>query len=129
VADAEPVVLDASAVLAFARNEPGADRVQQTLGTAVISAVNVAECLAVLSRFTTTHAAARALSRLGLTVISCDWETAVAAAELHAAVRERGLTLADCVCLATARRLGRRALTAERAWAGLEVSVPVEVLQ
>lgn len=96
---------------------------------AAISALSVAECIAVLSRFTGARTAALCISRLGLSVISCDWETAIGAAELHAATRDMGLSLADCVCLATARRLGITALTANRAWADLDVGVAIEILR
>jgi PIN domain nuclease of toxin-antitoxin system len=54
---AEQVILDASALLAFARNEPGADRVRRSLASASMSAVTVAECVAVLSRFTSVAVA------------------------------------------------------------------------
>ena len=128
MAEAEQVLLDASALLAFARNEPGADRVRRSLASASISAVSIAECLAVFSRFTTAAVAAQLLSRLGLNVIACDWQTSVMAAEIHASARVRGLTLTDCICLATARRLGLAALTANPDWRGLHVDVPIEVL-
>jgi ribonuclease VapC len=122
------MLLDASALLAFARNEPGADRVRRSLASASISAVSVAECLAVLSRFTTAAVAAQVVSRLGLNVIACDWQTSVLAAEIHASARECGLTLTDCICLATARRLGVGALTANPDWRALNVDVSIEVL-
>ena len=128
MAEAERVLLDSSALLALARNGPGADRVRWSLASASISAVSVAECLAVFSRFTTAAIAAQVLSRLGLNVIACDWQTSALAAEIHASARERGLTLTDCICLATARRLGVRALTANPDWEGLNVDVPIEVL-
>ena len=128
MAEAEQVLLDASALLALARNEPGADRVRRSLASASISAVSIAECLAVFSRFTTAAVAAQLLSRLGLNVIACDWQTSVMAAEIHASTRVRGLTLTDCICLATARRLGLAALTANPDWRGQNVDVPIEVL-
>ena len=124
----DQILLDASALLAFARNERGSDRVRRSLATASISAVSVAECLAVLSQFTTATVAAQVLSRLGLNVIACDWQTSVMAADIHATARDHGLTLTDCICLATARRLGIAALTANAEWAELDVDVSVQVL-
>ena len=128
MAEAERVLLDASALLAFAADDPGAERVGRALPIAAISAVNAAECIAVLSRFMAPPVAALALARLGLNVISFDWETAVAAAELHRATRRQGLSLTDCVCLATALRLGIPVVTADSAWNGLNVGVTVEML-
>jgi PIN domain nuclease of toxin-antitoxin system len=93
-----------------------------------MSAVTVAECVAVLSRFTSVAVATQFLSRLGLNVIACDWQTSVLAAELHASAKDRGLTLTDCICLATARRLGLGALTANPDWGALNLDVSVEVL-
>ena len=126
--EGELVLLDASALLALAREETGADRVRRSLPSASINAVNVAECLAVLSRYAPTHAAAQAVARLGLNVISCDWQTSTLAADFHASMRDRGLTLSECIGLATARRLGATLLTANRALAGLDVGVAIEVL-
>ena len=126
---AERVVLDASALLAFARGEPGAERVGNMLHLAAISAVNAAECIAVLARFMTSRAAEQSVARLGLEVVACDWDVAILAADIHAATRDRGLSLADCVCLATARRLGVPVVTADGAWEGVEVGVEIELLR
>lgn len=123
------VVLDASAVLAFARGEPGADRVGRVLHTAAINAVNAAECIAVLARFMSSGEAMTRLSRLGLEIVSCDWDIASAAADIHAATRKRGLSLGDCICLATARGLGVPAITADGSWRALDVGVTIEMLR
>ena len=39
------------------------------------------------------------------------------------------LSFGDRACLALARRLGLPALTAERAWAELDLGIPVEVFR
>ncbi len=122
------IVLDASALLAYARGEPRADRVGRVLGSAAISSVNASEVIAVLARFTSGHAAARCVSRLGLSVVACDWNMAVTTAEVHEATRARGLSLSACACLATALRLGVPAVTADETWRGLDVGVEIQVL-
>jgi PIN domain nuclease of toxin-antitoxin system len=43
--------------------------------------------------------------------------------------RGRGLSLADRACLALARVLDRPAITADRAWAGLEVGVEIRTIR
>jgi PIN domain nuclease of toxin-antitoxin system len=50
-------------------------------------------------------------------------------ARLRALTRAYGLSFGDRACLALARRLGLPALTAERAWAELDLGIPVEVLR
>jgi ribonuclease VapC len=99
------------------------------LHAAAINAVNAAECVAVLARFTSAREAAASLARLGLEVIVCDWDLAIAAADIHAATRDRGLSLGDCICLATARSLGVSAITADGGWRALGVGVAIEILR
>ena len=129
VASDDLVVLDASAVLAFARAEPGAERVRSVLHSAAINAVNAAECLTVLARFTSSREVVTRLARLGLRVIACDWDVARSAAEIHSGTRDRGLSLGDCICLATARHLNAPAITADRGWRTLDVGVRIEMLR
>ena len=127
---AEPVVLDASAVLALLRDEPGAARVAALLPTAAISAVNLAEVLIVLERRGVPPAdARRAVDALALDVLPVDDATAHAAAGVAAANLRRGLSLGDCFCLATAHLTGRAAVTADRKWAPLKAGAKVEVVR
>ena len=50
-------------------------------------------------------------------------------ARLRVLTRSAGLSLGDRACLALAQRLGLEAVTAERAWAGLELGVTVRVIR
>lgn len=74
-------VLDASALLALVRAEPGAKRVRAVLARAVISAVNLAEVVGRLAEHG-GHAGEirRGLGRLRLTVVPVDEELGYAAA-------------------------------------------------
>jgi ribonuclease VapC len=129
-------VLDAPALLAFLREEPGADAVEGALEAgAAISAVNWAE---VLSRTAEVgeepDALAERLQREGslgdaLQVVSLDAADGPEIARLRLTTRERGLSLADRACLALAQRLALPALTTDRAWAGLELAVTVELVR
>lgn len=124
------IVLDASALLALLRDEPGAARVAEAIGEARISSVNYAE---VVSHF--IHAGMPAdqidamLKPLPMTVVAADQALAVIAGRLRAATAEAGLSLGDRFCLALARRDGLPALTADKQWriiadpAGVDVSV------
>ncbi len=51
------------------------------------------------------------------------------AAELRLTTREYGLSLGDRICLATAEALSATAVTADRAWANVEVRVPIVLVR
>ena len=124
------VLVDASAVLALLRDEPGTARLAELLPTAAISAVNLAEVLNVLERSGMAAAEARrAVSALALDVLPADAATAYAAPGVAAANPRRGLSLGDCFCLATAQLTGRPAVTADRTWATLKTGAKVVVIR
>ena len=129
MARSDAVVLDASAVIALTQREPGAEIVEAAVSSAMMNAVNAAECVLVLGRTRSTAWAASAVASLGIEIVPCDWAIAVAAADIHAATRARGLSLGDCICLATARNANMPVLTADHAWHGLDVGVTIEILR
>jgi PIN domain nuclease of toxin-antitoxin system len=129
-------VLDASALLALLKGEPGAERVAEALEQgAYLSAVNLAEVLSKLADWGEDPAEAQArMAQVGLLgaaveVLPFTGEDALEVARLRALTRAYGLSFGARACLALARRLGLPALTAERAWAELDLGVPVEVLR
>jgi ribonuclease VapC len=119
------LVLDASALLAYLREEPGADVVVEAIaGGVVISTVNLAE---VFSRSADRGAdpakLAAKLTQSGLldgaiTVEPFTATDAIDVARLRPLTRDAGLSLGDRACLALARRLGAPVLTADTAWQG-----------
>jgi PIN domain nuclease of toxin-antitoxin system len=123
-------VLDASAVLALLNDEAGAEQVAGRLGEALISAVNWSEVTdRTLSIGLGVGGLREDLEDLGLRVAGFDAVHAELAAVLHEPTREAGLSLADRVCLALADDLGAPAVTADRAWAGLDVGVEIELIR
>jgi PIN domain nuclease of toxin-antitoxin system len=123
-------VLDASAVLAWLRREPGSEVVTPLLGTGVMSAANWSETWQKLAQHgVDADRATRRLGTLGLRVEPLTAEDAVQAARLWPAGRTAGLSLGDRCCLALAHRLAAPAVTADAAWARLELGVPVEVIR
>ncbi len=50
-------------------------------------------------------------------------------AKLYPQTRNRGLSLADRACLALALDKGWPVMTADRAWAGLDIDVEVEMIR
>jgi len=109
--------MDASAVLALVRDEPGADKVTPHVGRAAISAVNLQEVIKELMLSGLNAATVREiLDELRLDVRSHDVQAAYAAAELHTHTKEFGRGFGDRSCLALAIQLGVPALTADREW-------------
>ncbi len=123
-------VLDASAVLALLRDEPGAERVAAALGVAAISAVNLQEVWKELAASGVPPAIAREIvDELRLEAHAHDAEAAFAAAMLHGATRVAGSGLGDRSCMALAIT-GRPALTADRAWGRVEAAgLTVELIR
>ena len=129
-------VLDASALLAFLRNEPGAAIVEQALQAgAAICAVNWAEVLTKLADLGEDPVVIRQrLSDQGLlggdlVVIPAGEELAVEIALLRPATRISGLSLADRACLSLARLMSLPVLTTEHTWASLKTGVEVRQIR
>ena len=131
-----PTVLDASALLAYLHEEPGADVVADAIadGT-VIGTVNLAEALSSIARLGLDPAQlADDFRRDGLLhgaieVEPLTHEDAVEIGRLRPLTFRTGLSLGDRACLALARRLGATALIADRAWEGVTVGVELRQIR
>lgn len=125
-------VLDASAFMAYLRDEPGADDVADAIADgAAISTANLAEVLSrAADRGADPQRLARQLTERGLLDGAIAVEPLVAAdtveiARLRPLTREHGLSLGDRACLALAKRLDLPAVTADTAWSRLDLRVAV----
>jgi ribonuclease VapC len=125
-------VLDASAFLAYLRDEPGAGNVADAIADgAAISTANLAEVLSrAADRGADPQRLARQLTERGLLAGAIEVEPLVAAdtveiARLRPLTREHGLSLGDRACLALAKRLDLPAVTADTAWSRLDLRVEV----
>ena len=123
-------VLDASALIAAILREPGAEIVRSVLVRSVMSSVNMVE---VGSRLIdigyNPEAALRHLDALGVNVVPFDEALAAVAARLRADTRAAGLSLGDRACLALAVREKAVALTADRAWARIDVGCEIKLIR
>ena len=123
-------MLDASAVLALLFDEPGADEVENAIGRAVIATVNWSEvCQWLIERGGDSGVARDHLIDAGLAFEGVTVADAETAAAFRRTTRSAGLSLGDRCCLAVAVRLGRPALTADRAWAAVEAGVAVRLIR
>ena len=119
-------VLDASAVLALLLGEPGGEAVRHHMTDGRISAVNYSEVLARAAALCgSPDEARRQVNRHHLTVVPFDTAQAAVVASLLPATRTFGLSLADRACLALGISLGVVVVTADRAWAALDVGVRI----
>lgn len=124
------VVLDSSAVLAAINGEAGAERVEDALPGGAISAANFSEVLSKLvDKGHDDGEAVAALDALPLTVLPVDAAQARRAGLLRRQTRRLGLSLGDRVCLALAVELRLPVVTADRAWAQLDLGVEVAVVR
>jgi ribonuclease VapC len=124
------IVADASAILAALKNEPFTAVAPERVVGASISAVNLSEVLAKLAADGLTEAQAdTAVTPLDLRVFPFDRAQAVVAARLWSQTRGAGLSLGDRTCLALGLTLGRPVLTADRAWANLDIGAEVILIR
>lgn len=122
-------VLDASALLAYLRREPGWEQVLEAFtGTTTMTTVNFGEVAGWLMRNGADAATVRAL-RTGLVfpLTPIDDDLAIRAALLEPLTHLKGLGIGDRLCLALAARSGAVALTVDAAWQEIAGVAGVEV--
>jgi ribonuclease VapC len=128
-------VIDASALLALIKEEPGADRVEEAVTHgAFISAVNWAEVLARLVAGGRDPHEVTAMALPGgpatlLQLVPFDDEHARESARLARFTQSLGLSLADRAALALAKIHRLPVLTTDRAWKSLRLPIRIEVIR
>ena len=124
------IVLDASAVLAWIKDEPGHQQVEDVLPEALISAVNLSEVMAKLvERGIPEPQAISTLEELNLEVVPFDTHLALRTGALRSLTKPLGLSLGDRACIALGMHLALPVMTAERNWQSLSLPIPIQVIR
>jgi ribonuclease VapC len=122
------VVLDASALLAWLKREPGSRVVRDFLTGGLISAVNWSEVVQKSQEDGRSPSRVQAIvDSVGLTIEPATRGDAVLASRFW----EPGspLSLADRFCLALAYRFDLPAVTADRAWEAIDVGMEIVLIR
>ncbi len=123
-------LLDASALLALLRREPGSEKVAEILDQSRIHALNLGEVVRKLAEKGMPRVdVENLLGALSLNVI--EEFTEKQAYELGSwalEARGLGLSLGDCICMTTAERHNLIPVTADRTWSSL-TSIGSRVMQ
>lgn len=116
-------VLDSSALLAFINQEPGAEIVEQYLPNAIMSSVNIAEVVAVLSSVDIPEDVINnVIQDLDIEVIDFDLEQAMRTGFLRKTTKSAGVSFGDRACINLSLYKNLPAVTADKVWSSLNLN-------
>lgn len=123
-------VLDSSAILAVIYEERGFKNVNDKLAQSIMGAVNIAEVISKLydDGFDKSQTSL-VLADFKFEIIAFDETQARIAGQLRPLTKSRGLSLGDRACLALAIQQKATVLTADKAWADIDVGIKIEVVR
>ncbi|MCP4699668.1 MAG: type II toxin-antitoxin system VapC family toxin [Gammaproteobacteria bacterium] len=123
-------VLDASTLLAWLQDEPGAETVDIVLKNAVLSTVNWAEVYQkALAHGIGTDNLREDMELLGVHILPFTTQQAEYAADLWVHTRTAGLSLGDRACLALASDLKLPVFTTDRIWTELGLELEIQAIR
>ena len=129
-------MLDASAFLAYLRDETGAEIVENALiDGCYISIINWVEVLSkVVDLGESPEEIIKRLRDEGLLensleIIACNEEDAITIAKFRPLTKSAGLSLGDRACLALGKRLNLPVLTADKVWTSLSLGITINLIR
>jgi PIN domain nuclease of toxin-antitoxin system len=123
-------VLDASALIALLRREPGADIVRKRLADALISAVNYSEVLKKTIEVGGVPGLVQTyVQNISLKIAPFDEEQAAASAALYHKTKPHGMSFADRACLALGVKQGADVMTTDRKMGLVDLPIKVKVIR
>ena len=125
------IVLDASALIAYLKQEKGYKEVSDAIAKgAAISAVNLAEVYAkIVSEGLSLDQVSPRFKALGLIVVPFGEDEAKISSEIYPICRPLGLSLGDRACLCLGLKLGLPVLTADKTWSKLNLKIDIRILR
>ena len=123
-------MVDASAIIAAVKDEPGGRQAARDAQGARISAVNYSEVVSWLAeRGSTVEDTEKVVGLFDLAVEAFDRARAKAAGLLAAKTTRRNISFGDRACLALAVELGMPVVTGDRTWRDLDIGVEVRLIR
>ena len=123
-------VLDSSALLAFINQENGSELVERYLPNAVMSSVNIAEVVAVLSLVDIPEdIIISIINDLSIEIIDFDQEQAIQTGFLRKKTKAAGLSLGDRACINLASIKNLTVVTADKIWDTLDLTTNIALVR
>ena len=124
------VVLDASALLAYLKDEPGSEEVDRVLEESIMSSVNWSEVIQkAISAEINVNGMLDELQALGLKIEPFTIEDGELTGRLWTQTKQAGLSLGDRACLSLGLRSDVLVLTCDRLWSSLCISLDIRVIR
>ena len=127
----QPVVIDASAIIALLFREKGWEEVERYFQSpCLISSANYCESLYIFKRKqgqTAWNDISELLENLQMEVVPVSKTHAKIASAIHSETRSKGLSLGDCLCLALGIDECLPIITAEHSWGSLPLTVKTDI--
>jgi len=123
-------VLDASALLAYIKDEKGANSIKQIINNSIMNSINVTEAIIALGRIHPDRLPHynNIINQIVINIYESDSELSFLVSEIIVKYRkEHNISLGDGYCLALGKLLSLPVYTADTAWSGLESKLNLEI--